>query len=88
MYEDKAYGILKDIANENGVSLENVMKEIEIAIIAGMSNSDPRIQAFWRNVPKKGDIPTPVELIAYISKICESNYPHFNCLNRNDCLHI
>lgn len=65
----KAYRALKETARRNDVSLDTVIKEIERAIAIGMANPDPKVQAFWRSVPKAGEAPTPVELVAYISEL-------------------
>ncbi|WP_313529334.1 hypothetical protein [Anaerotignum sp.] len=63
----KASKALEMLAQRDGVSVEYVKKQIQIAMIAGMSSSDPDAQAFWQNLPHEGDIPTPEECIAYIS---------------------
>ena len=67
MGKEKAYRALRETARRNGINLETVMREIENVIATGMSNPDLNVQAFWRNVPRRGDIPTPIELIVHIS---------------------
>lgn len=58
---------LEAVAKMNGVSVEAVKQEIELAIAVARENSDPKVQAFWSSVPHKGKAPTPEEVIAYIA---------------------
>ena len=55
--------IFEEIAKQNGVSVEEVKKEMQAAIDVAYEN--PNLYA--AKVPKKGDKPTPDELIAYLS---------------------
>ena len=55
------------VAKKNGVSIEEVRREIEMAISAARKNPAPKVQAFWTAIPCKGDVPTPEEVIAYIT---------------------
>jgi len=65
----KAEKALRQIAAKEGVSVEEVRREIEIAINAAQENSDPNIQAFWEHIPRKGERPTPEEVIVYIASM-------------------
>jgi hypothetical protein len=60
---------LEDVARKNGVSVDEVKSEIELAIAIARENSDPKVQAFWNSVPSKGKVPTPEEVIAYIAEM-------------------
>ncbi len=60
---------LQKIADNNGVSVEEVRRDIADAIDAARENPDPKVQAFWASVPRKGEKPTPEEVIAYIGGI-------------------
>lgn len=53
------------IAKREGVPVETVRAEIEKAIQIGMSSPSPAVQKNWRKIPKKGEVPTPEELITY-----------------------
>jgi hypothetical protein len=64
---NKANRALIKAARRNGVSLESLLGEIELAIAIGMADPDPAAQAFWRSVPRTGDRPTPAELVEYIA---------------------
>lgn len=57
--------ILERVAQENHTSLSEVRREIDAAIQAGLANTDPAVQAAWRTVPYKGDVPTAEELILW-----------------------
>lgn len=58
--------IFEQIAAENHTTVAEVRREMEITIRAGFENPDPEVQAQWAKVPRKGDIPTPDELIRYV----------------------
>lgn len=57
--------ILKRVAQENHTSPEDVRREIDAAIQAGLANTDPAVQAAWQSVPHEGDTPTAEELILW-----------------------
>lgn len=60
--------ILMQVAAENNTTVEEVRREISIAIEAGMHNPDPEIQKKWRAMSRTGGIPTPEEAILYLTK--------------------
>jgi len=60
---------LKEIAKSDGVSVEEVRRQIELAISTAMSNPDPTIKAFWDSISSNGKKPTPEEVIAHILRI-------------------
>lgn len=67
MSKEKNYThIFERIAAEHNTTVEEVRREMEIAIRAGFDNPDPEVQAQWAKIPRKGDIPTPDELITYV----------------------
>lgn len=60
------------IAEREGTTVENVRSEIERALMLGMLNPDPKVQAQWKRIPCKGSIPTVEEaLIFLIGEIIE-----------------
>ena len=67
MKTTKAKNVLKQLAKQEGVSVETVRHEIEIAIAAARKSTDPKAQAFWKSVPHKGEQPTPEEVIVHIA---------------------
>lgn len=71
MNKRKMERLLKKIAKKNGVSVEEVRRDIDAAISIGGGNPDPKIQAFWGSIPSKGDKLTPEEVIAHIAEIAD-----------------
>ncbi|MDE5740959.1 MAG: hypothetical protein K2H90_00755 [Oscillospiraceae bacterium] len=69
----KAQKAISMIAAENGVTVKEVREEIQKAIDEGMKSTDPKAMELWKNCPKKGDKPTPEELIEYISEIVKKD---------------
>ena len=63
----KAKKALKQLAKREGVSVETVRHEIEIAIAEARKSTDPKAQAFWKSVPHKGEYPTPEEVIVHLA---------------------
>lgn len=58
---------IRDIAMKEGRTVEYVRSQIKIAMLSGLCNPDPEIQARWKLIPCKGEIPTPEELITYLA---------------------
>lgn len=65
--------IFERIAAEHNTTVEEVRREIEAAILAGFNNPDPKVQEQWAKIPRKGDIPTPDELITYVVRQAKQN---------------
>lgn len=63
----KVNRVLAEIALKNGVSVAEVRKEIQAALDEGMKNPDPKVQAYWNSIPRKGDKPTLQEVITHLS---------------------
>ena len=68
----KAERALKQLAKKEGVSVETVRHEIEIAISAARKSTDPKAQNFWKSVPRKGEYPTPEEVIVHLAAMTKS----------------
>ncbi len=60
--------IIEEIAAQNNTTVGEVRREMEAAIRAGMNSRDPKVRAQWAKIPRKGDIPTPDELIDYFAR--------------------
>lgn len=63
----KAKKAFAQIAQEEGMSIDAVRRELEFAIDEARNNPDPKIQAQWKTIPCKGAFPTPEEFIAHIA---------------------
>jgi len=59
---------IAETAKQNGVSVNEIREEIQKAINEGMKSSDPQVKEMWKNIPRKGEIPTPEEFIEFITK--------------------
>jgi hypothetical protein len=58
--------IIRRIATENGVTPEEVEKEMMNAIRIGMSSTDPNVQAHWKRMSPSGTEPTINEVLTYL----------------------
>ena len=57
--------IIRNIAASNGISEEEVRREMIEAMREGMANPDPEVQAKWKSVPWQNREPTPEEFILW-----------------------
>lgn len=68
----QAYGALLKVAHNNGVSLKEVITEIEKAIQDAIDTAKREnnqiILERWKKIPYAGEYPTAVEFITYASK--------------------
>ena len=63
MDREKIAGILERVAVLNGVSVEEVRREIGLAIMEGMSNPDPETKAQWAGMESNRGILSPEDVI-------------------------
>ena len=68
---------IRMIAMREGVTAGEVRKEMERAMLAGLCSQDPAIQARWKKIPCKGQVPTPEELITYIATYLDAGIDPF-----------
>ena len=67
----QAQKIMEKIAQENGITVFEVRREIEKAIEAGMKSTDPTALCFWGSVPRSGTTPTPEEVMTYMALLAK-----------------
>lgn len=67
MTKEQAEGIYAQIARQHGITVDEVKKEIKLAMLAGMCNQDPAVQNKWNAIPHDGDVPTPEELLIFLT---------------------
>ena len=65
-----AEAALREVARKNHTTVEEVRKEIRLAMIAAMCNPDPAIQKRWNAIPHAGDTLTPEDFITYVASQC------------------
>lgn len=75
MNTERIIAALQQVADENAISLETVMEEIDCVIEIGIQSSDPCVQRRWAKIPRSGERPTAVELMQYlIAQLREQGY--------------
>lgn len=60
---ERAKRAIEEVARRNGVTVEEVRREIGLAILMARPKGDS-----WREIPCAGTVPTPEELIAYCAE--------------------
>ena len=72
MNTSDAARVIKNLARQNGVSVGEYRREIELALADSMASSDPAVQAYWAGIPRKGKRPTLEEVAVYMAKRVKS----------------
>lgn len=57
---------LRTIADQEGITVDEVRNEIAYAISLAPKSKDPKTQNFWKQIPCEGETPTIEEIIDYI----------------------
>lgn len=65
--------VMRTVGKREGISKEEVEREIRIAIDSGFDNPDPEIRAEWAKIPFKGERPTVQEVLEYLCKEMKNN---------------
>lgn len=65
---DAARKAIQRIALQERKSVEQVRKDMKLAMLCGLMNNDPQVQAMWKSIPCEGEYPEPEELIIWASK--------------------
>lgn len=76
--EKKVEKILRQVARREGVTVAQVRRDINDAIrqaieISKLENNQHALE-LWRQVPCKGEIPTPEELIPWIAEYMHGKF--------------
>lgn len=69
----RAYAALVELAKQENLPVETVIKDIESAIKEGYESSLAKnnyiaLEA-WRKIPSAGELPTAIEMVAYLGGI-------------------
>lgn len=72
MDKEKIIGVLEKVAAMNGVSVEEVRREIGLAIMEGMSNPNPDTKAQWVEMEADCGILSPEDVIDCLVQKAES----------------
>lgn len=60
--------VIQQIARREGTTPEMVRKHIQVAMLNGLISDDPKMKAQWERIPKAGEVPTPEELIVFLTQ--------------------
>ena len=63
-------GVIKQTAKNNGVSYDEIYRDMQEAITHALNSTDPSALSFWHEVQQvtKREIPTPEDVIIFVSK--------------------
>ena len=61
---------LLEVARRHNTTVEEVRKEIRIAMAVAMCSPDPDVQKRWREIPHGAEVLTPEDFIAYAARKC------------------
>ena len=73
--------VLEQVALKHGVSVEEVRREINLAIEDALLDPTFEVKEYWAKIPKKGEKPTPEEMIEYIANKIKSELSQNNPTN-------
>lgn len=59
---------IAELAVREGVSVEDIRRELQFIIDAGLTLLSPRARAYWSNLINNGVAPTPENLIVYMAE--------------------
>ena len=68
--------IYRELAKKHGVSVEEVRKEIQVALADAYTdplNNNEITKAYQNRVPCQGEIPTPEEMVRYLAGKVKEN---------------
>lgn len=57
---------LRTVAEQEGITENEVRNEIAYAVSLALKSNDPKIQKFWKKIPCEGESPTVEEIIDFI----------------------
>lgn len=63
-----ARNAIKKLAERDGVSVDYVRKQMQLAMLNGLCSTDPQVKMYWNSIPCEGEAPTPEELIAHLAE--------------------
>ena len=61
---------LLEVARRHNTTVDEVRKEIRIAMAVAMCSPDPDVQKRWREIPHNDEVLTPEDFIAYAARKC------------------
>ena len=61
---------LLEVARRHNTTVDEVRKEIRLAMAVAMCSPDPDVQKRWREIPHGAEVLTPEDFIAYAARKC------------------
>ena len=61
---------LLEVARKHNTTVDEVRKEIRLAMAVAMRSPDPDVQKRWREIPHDDEVLTPEDFIAYVARKC------------------
>ena len=72
MADEDVIRALSEVAEQQGITIEEVMRDIEeiidVTLASIYANKNQKAIALWREIPCKGERPTAIELIRYLEE--------------------
>lgn len=65
---------IEELAARQGVSAEEIRREIQTIIDAGLTYLSPEARTYWSNLVSGGVAPTPENLIVYMAKQAKKRF--------------
>lgn len=66
----RAEAALLEVARRHHTTVEEVRREIRLAMAMAMCNPDPATRKIWGEIPCDGNVLTPEDLITYAAMQC------------------
>ena len=66
----RAEAALLEVARRHHTTVEEVRREIRLAMAMAMCNPDPATRKIWGEIPCDGNVLTPEDLITYAAMRC------------------
>lgn len=64
--------LLDAVAKQHNTTSDKVYEEMQIVINSGFDNPEPEVQKMWKQIPFKGERPTPEEFIPYMAAMARA----------------
>ena len=69
----RAEAALLEVARRHHTTVEEVRREIRLAMAMAMCNPDPAARKIWGEIPCDGNVLTPEDLITYAAMQCRES---------------
>ena len=69
----RAEAALLEVARRHHTTVEEVRREIRLAMAMAMCNPDPAARKIWGEIPCDGNVLTPEDLITYAAMRCRKS---------------